>query len=160
MKTMATAAATVLLMILFARGVPPDAGSITYYNRNSTPVPEGRYDRIVSEWYDCLNGTDSPDAFHRCLEEKAAGPRYGEPLVSDVPGLEAGAPDEPEEGEVIWLVPPEDPGRAIPPAGSGPTPPRDRPRPPAGSEPPPSVIERDIQVPGGGKLKVKEYKYQ
>lgn len=157
MKILAIAAAAALFIILFVQAAPSDAGGVTFYDRNSTPIPQGRYDRIVADWYDCLDQTQDHQAFKECMEEKGAGPRYGEPLVSDVPGLAA---DPSEEGEVIWLVPPVEDQGAAPAAGTQPAPSADTPPPRAGSAASPSVIERDIQVPGGGKLKVKEYKYQ
>ena len=170
-------------------------GAKDYYGPSHQRVTPDQYEDMIEQWYRCLDATETPAAFHECLEapppkEKAPPPETTGrviPLLGPGPD-EAEPPADPESkpAEPDAIAEPEradapvapeskpaepdaiaEPERAdapvAPPADDGPS--------PAGSSEPPGpgevdpdapvrVIERDISIPGGGTMTVKEYQYE
>ena len=144
-----------------------------YYGPSNQRVTPGQYEEMVEQWYRCLEATETPAAFHECLEappapeEEAPAPESSGRVIPLLgPGTdEAGAPADPEAGPVEHdaiaereradspAVPAA--GDKAPPAGEVETPATGV----AGPEAPTRVIERDIPIPGGGTMTVKEYQY-
>lgn len=136
-----------------------------YYGPSNQRVTPGQYEEMVEQWYRCLEATETPAAFHECLEsppapeEETPAPESSGrviPLLGPGPD-EAGAPADPEAG------PDEHDAIAEPERADSPASPADEVEPSApdsaGPDAPTRVIERDIPIPGGGTMTVKEYQY-
>lgn len=148
-------------------------GAKDYYGPSHQRVTPDQYEDMIEQWYRCLDATETPAAFHECLEapppkEKAPPPETTGrviPLLGPGPD-EAEPPADPESkpAEPDAIAEPERADAPVaPPADDGPS--------PAGSSEPPGpgevdpdapvrVIERDISIPGGGTMTVKEYQYE
>jgi len=137
-----------------------------YYGPSNQRVTPGRYEEMVEQWYRCLEATETPAAFHECLEVPPAPEEEGSapessgrviPLLGPGPD-EAGASADPKAGPVEHdaIAEPERADSPVVPAAGGTAPPAPG---VAGPEAPSRVIEHDIPIPGGGTMTVKEYQY-
>ncbi len=144
-----------LWMLLWTAVSPGTAGSRTYYDANGNVISAETYQKMRQRRRECLEATSNHEEFTRCMEEvpTASWPqmdRGREPLS---PGPAVSADDPVSDGG--------DGARAVPEAFEPPAPRKmENPVIPGQREQPVRVIERDIAVPGGGILKLKEYQYE
>ncbi len=143
-----------------------------YYGPSNQRVTPGRYEEMVEQWYRCLEATETPAAFHECLDAPPPAPEEEAPESSGrvIPLLgpgpdEAEPPADPEAGpgEHDAIAEPERADPPAVPAAGDEAPPAGDVKPPAtgvaSPEAPTRVIEHDIPIPGGGTMTVKEYQY-
>ncbi len=137
------------LLLIFCLSVPQGrAGGKTYYDADGNPISERAYREIGQRRQRCLATTSDHQAFTRCMERMAApAPRPApEPARRTIPEPAASAETA---GPVNETAPPTKPPTKM-----------EHPVIPGQTEQPVRVIEREIAVPGGGVLKVKEYQYE
>ncbi len=176
-----------ILCLIFCLGVSGGiAGSRTYYDAEGNVISERAYQEMRQRRQKCLESTSDPIGFKRCMDSSDASSGMAPP-PSPQPVPDAGAAAAPRRRKPQEQSPPPPPPPAPERTPSTPPPPpRSEPASAADSEPaarpvpseastarkmnhpvipgqreqPVRVIEREIAVPGGGVLKVKEYQYE
>ncbi len=146
-----------------------------FFDPEGNPLSEAEYRVMISRWKDCRSVAKDERQFNRCLKEgvKAIAPPAPAPELSASPP-ERAVPESAAQGKVIWLLGPEEEAAAA--SGKAPEAPvaaHAGKRKIAGvkaalpgsdsddaDDQPVRVIEREIPVPGGGVLKVREFIYE
>lgn len=146
-KTIAVAPSALLLwMLLVAVGPHNAAGGRIYYDAKGNVISEDAYKSMIQHRRKCLDTNSDHYEFTRCMD--AFSPESETSVVepSAVHGetphhaQAASEPVDPSETTAQKVMePPEITGQA---------------------EQPVRIIEREISVPGGGVLQVKEYQYE